>query len=127
MSVDTEQIIGFTVTLKKDLTHEDFKFFHSLEDKYEEFSDGGEYSQWCGGIRPNKVVLITDGMCGEYARLVYIEHVQEVYVDEDKYLLLHEREIPQEVYDSLNKAYQMIYNEPLDKKCIEYALWYYWH
>lgn len=127
MSVYTEQIIGFTVTLKKDLTQEDFEFFNGLEDKYKEFAFNGEYSQWGRGIKPNKVLLIVDGMCGEYARLVYVIHTQEVSIDNDGYFLLKGGDITNEVYDNLNKAYQMIYGEQLDKNKIEYALWYYWH
>lgn len=124
MSIRIEKIKGFTVTLKENLSHEDFKFFNSLEDKHKEFDYGGEY--YDHPLKNGKVALIVDGMCSEYARLVYIEKVQEVYVDNDgEYLLLKEKEVPSEVYDSLNKAYQMIYNEPLDKSKIEYALWYY--
>lgn len=124
MSIRIEKIKGFTVTLKENLSHEDFKFFNSLGDKHKEFDYGGEY--YDHPLENDKVALIVDGMCAEYARLVYIEKVQEVYEDVDEeYLLLKEKEIPSEVYDSLNKAYQMIYNEPLDRSRIEYALWCY--
>ena len=126
MSVSVEQIIGFTVTLKKDLTHEDFKFFNGLEDKHKEFSDGGKYSQWGGGIKANEVALIVDGMCSQYARLVYIIHTNEVSIENDGYFLLKGGNLTEEIYESLNKAYQMIYGEQLDKNKIEYALWYYW-
>lgn len=124
MSITIEKIKGFTVILKENLLHKDFKFFNSLKDKHKEFNYGGEYYDY--PLKNDKVALIVDGMCGNYARLVYIEKVREVYEYNNKeYLLLKEKEIPSEVYDSLNKAYQMIYNEPLDKTKIEYALWYY--
>ena len=127
MSVDVARIIGYTITLKKNLTHQDFDFFHSLEDKYKEFAYGGEYCQWGGGVKNNKVVLIVDGMSSEYARLVYVENIKEdIYVEEDEYLLLKDNGVSKEIYESLNRAYQMIYNEPLDKNNIEYALWYWW-
>lgn len=123
MSITIEKIKGFTVNLKKDLTHEDFEFFNALEDKYEEFDYGGEY--YDHPLKDDKVALIVDGMSAEYARLVYIESVNEVCNRNQEYLQLKEKEIPNEAYDNLNKAYQMIYNEPLDKSKIEYALWYY--
>ena len=123
MSITIEKIKGFTVTLKENLTHEDFEFFNSLEDEHKEFNYGGEY--YDHPLKDDKVALIVDGMSGEYARLVYIESVNEVCDINQEYLALKEKEIPSEVYDSLNKAYQMIYNKPLDKSKIEYALWYY--
>lgn len=122
MSIRIERIKGFTITLKENLSHEDFKFFNNLDEKYKEFDYGGEY--YCHSLKPNKVALIIDGMCAEYARLVYIEKVSEVD-DEDEYLLLKEKEITDEVYKALNKAYKMIYGNDLDKSKIEYALWHY--
>lgn len=125
MSITIEKIVGFTVTLKQDLTSKDFKFFHSLEDKYpDKFGYKGEY--YDHPLKVGKTVLVVDGMSSEYARLVYIEKTSEVCIDEDEYLLLKEKPIPNEVYESINKAYKLIYGEPLDKSKIEYALWYYW-
>ena len=126
MSVDTERIIGFTITLKEDLTHEDFEFFENVEKKHKEFAYREKYSQF--GMKPNQVALVVDGMNGNYARLVYVENVKEVYgaYDEEPYTLLRPTEIPEEIYNVLNIAYQKIYEMPLDKKLIEYALWYHW-
>lgn len=123
MSIIIEKIKGFTITLKENLSHDDFEFFNSLEDEYEEFKYGGEYYDY--PLKDDKVALIVDGMSSEYARLVYIESVNKVCDIDQEYLLLKEKEIPSEVYERLNKAYQMIYNKPLDKSKIEYALWYF--
>lgn len=126
MSVSTERIIGFTVTLKEDLNHNDFEFFENVEEKHKEFAYREKYSQF--GMKPNQVALVVDGMNGDYARLVYVENVKEVdgAYDEDPYTLLRPTEIPEEMYNELNIAYQKIYEMPLDKKLIEYALWYHW-
>ena len=126
MSVSTERIIGFTVTLKKDLKNTDFEFFENIEEKYKEFAYGGEHCQY--RMKPNTVALVVDGMNGDYARLVYVENVKKVYsaYDEGPYTLLRQTEIPEEVYNELNIAYKKIYEIPLDKKLIEYALWYHW-
>lgn len=123
MSIRIEKIKGFTVTLKENLSHEDFKFFNSLEDNYKEFAYGGEY--YDHPLKDDKVALIIDGMSAQYARLVYIESVNEVCDKNQEYLLLKEKEIQSEIYEKLNKAYQIIYNKALDKSKIEYALWYY--
>ena len=97
MGVDIEKIKGFTVALKENLMPEDFEFFNSLEDNYKEFAYGGEY--YCHNLKPNKVALIVDGMCAEYARLVYIESVVKNtdMCSDDEYLLLKEKEISQEI------------------------------
>jgi hypothetical protein len=126
MSVDTERIIGFTVKIKENLTHEDFEFFENVEEKHKEFAYRGKYSQF--GMKPSQVALVVDGMNGDYARLVYVENVKSIYgaYDEDPYTLLRPTEIPEEIYNELNIAYQKIYEMPLDKKLIEYALWYHW-
>ena len=126
MSVSTERIIGFTVTLKEDLSHNDFEFFENVEEKHQEFAYKGKYSQF--GMKPKQVALVVDGTNGNYARLVYVENVKEVYdaYNEDPYTLLRPIEIPEEIYNELNIAYQKIYEMPLDKNLIEYALWYHW-
>lgn len=126
MSVSTERIIGFTVTLKEDLNHNDFEFFENVEKRYKEFAYREKYSQY--GMKPNQVALVVDGMNSDYARLVYVENVKEIYgaYDEDPYTLLRPTEIPEEIYNELNIAYKKIYEIPLDKKLIEYALWYHW-
>ena len=126
MGVDIERIIGFTVKLKEDLSHNDFEFFENVEEKYKEFAYGGENSQF--NMKSNAVALVVDGMNGNYARLVYVENVKRVYdaYDEDPYTLLRPIEIPEEIYNELNIAYQKIYETPLDKKLIEHSLWYHW-
>ena len=124
MSVDIEKIKGFTITLKENLTHEDFEFFENVEKKYKEFAYREKYSQY--GMKPNQVALVVDGMNGDYARLVYIEKTAEVYdVDYDEiYIPLKQKEITEEIYNEMNECYKMIYGEDLDKDKIEYALWY---
>lgn len=126
MSVDIERIIGFTVKLKEDLSHNDFEFFENVEEKHKEFAYGGENSQF--NMKSNAVALVVDGMNGNYARLVYVENVKRVYdaYDEEPYTLLRPIEVPEDIYNELNMAYQKIYDIPLDKKLIEYALWYHW-
>ena len=124
MSVDIEKIKGFTITLKKDLTNEDFDFFQRLE-QYPDFDwDKGQYSQY--RMKPNQVALVVDGMNGDYARLVYVEKIAEVYdVDyEETYIPLKQKEITEDIYNKMNECYKMIYGNDLDKAEIEYALWY---
>ena len=116
MSVDCEAFIGYTVTLKKDLKGEDFEFFCSFGDEHP------EYNQYdCKG----KVLLVTDGMCGDYARLIFVdEHIEECWIEGKDYYPLKSQSIPDDVYDELNKAYKLVYGKDLDKDLVEYALWF---
>ena len=117
MSVSCEAYIGYTVTLKENLDNEDFDFFWDFLEPH------GEYNQYdCKG----KVLLVTDGMNGEYARLVFVdEHIEECWIEGKDYLPLKSPSvIPDNVYEKLNKAYKAMYGGELDEGLIEYALWF---
>ena len=116
MSVNCKQYIGYTVTLKTDLKHEDYDFFDEFIEEH------SEYNQFdCKG----KVSLVVDGMCGIYARLVYVDKsIRDSRSDGEDYIVLRNSPVPDEVYNELNKAYKAIYDKDLDKDAIEYALWF---
>lgn len=117
MSVSSEQYIGYTVTLKTDLKHEDFDFFDDFTSKHNEY----DYYRGKG-----KVLLIVDGMSGTYARLVYIRNcIKDCWANDEDYIHLEKNNlIPDVVYDELNKPYKLMYGKDLDKDLIEYALWF---
>lgn len=118
MSVDCKAYIGYTVTLKESLTDNDFDFFNNFEDEH------GEYSQWEFKGK-EKVRLIVDGMCGYYARLVFVdEKIEDCWINGKDYFALKYPPIPDDVYEQLNKAYKLMYQKDLDKNMIEYALWF---
>ena len=72
-----------------------------------------------------KVSLVVDGMCGKYARLVFVdEHIEECWIEGKKYFSLKSPPIPDGVYYELNKAYKLLYNKEIEKDLIEYALWF---
>lgn len=116
MSVRCEQYIGYTITLKTDLKHEDFDFFNEFTEEHM------EYNQYdCKG----KVLLVIDGMCGEYARLVFVDNdIKDSWTDGDEYIVLRNSAVPDDIYNELNKAYRLMYDKDLDKDLIEYALWF---
>ena len=116
MSTSCEAYVGYTVTLKENLTSDDFEFFWEFIDKH------GKYN-----LRDceNSVSLVTDGMCGEFARLIYVDHfISECWVEGKSYYKLRCSEIPDDIYQKLNTAYNELYGKELDKSNIEYALWY---
>ena len=120
MSVDCTGYIGYTVTLKRDLDSDDFDFFNDFDDEH------GESSQFDFKSKTKeRTRLIVDGMSGDFARLVYVEHkIEDCWIDGKDYFALKGAPSPDDVYEELNKAYKLMYNKDLDKSLIEYALWF---
>lgn len=115
MSVTMTGFVGFTVTIKKDLTEAD----------YEQLNHFLESHPWYDTYNPGCVSLVIDGMCGEFARLVFIDkYFPDLWCD-DEYYKLRTPELSNEIYCALNTAYRALYNMPLPKDQIEYALWFY--
>jgi hypothetical protein len=116
MSVDCEGYIGYTVTLKENLTSNDFDFFNDFSEEH------GEYNKY---YSKGKVLLIVDGMSGDFARLILVdEKIEDCWIDGKDYFALQSSPVPDNVYEELNKAYKLMYNKDLDKSLIEYALWF---
>lgn len=119
MSVDCTGYVGYTVNLKRDLDSDDFDFFNEFDDEHK------EYSMWEHRKPTEKVRLVIDGMSGDFARLIYVDYkIEDCFIDGKDYFKLREAPIPQEVYEEMNKAYNLMYNKDLDKSLIEYALWF---
>ena len=120
MSVDCTGYIGYTVTLKRALDSDDFDFFNDFDDEH------GEYSQWdFKNKTKERTRLVVDGMNGDFARLIYVEHkIEDCWINGKDYFTLKGVPIPNDVYDELNKAYKLMYNKELDKSSVEYALWF---
>lgn len=119
MSVDCTGYIGYTVTLKKDLNSDDFDFFNDFDDEH------SEYSMWEHKGAKEKVRLVIDGMSGDFARLVFVDKkFEDCWINGKDYFALRSSDVPDEVYNELNKVYKLMYNKDLDKTLIEYALWF---
>lgn len=122
MSVSCEQFIGYTLTLKEKLTHEDYRFFDEFESKHPEYRKNREAGQ---------VALIVDGMNGEYARLVYIEkHLKDCHYDGDEYYSVLSSEKPDyDVYSAITQAYEEMYGTAfgfVNANRIEHAMWFHY-
>lgn len=119
MSVDVELYVGYTITLKERLTHEDFKFFGDFTEEHTEYDEYNRNSK-------SKVKLIEDGMSGNYARLIYIDKrlYQEDFYSSENFFALENSDDFEEKYAELNKAYKLMYNKELDKEQVKYAVWF---
>lgn len=69
MSVSSRIIVGLTIDLGSNLTAADFKRLHALEEKYPEI-DEANYNE---EDRTGRILLIYDGMCSKFARLVFVD------------------------------------------------------
>ena len=111
MSVSCEAYVGYTVTLTTDLKEEDFEFFYNAEDIE----------------LPDRVQIIVDGMCGHYARLIYVDRIIDCWCDNAEYFALKSPDVTDEIYSDLNKAYYALYGKLLDREKIEYALSFHYY
>lgn len=117
MSVDCKGYIGYTVTLKENLTHDDFDFFNKFIEEHCEYS---QYSEGTDDVR-----LVTDGMNSEYARLILVdEEINECWIEGKYYFALKGPSVTEDAYNKLNKVYKAMYGKDLVKEMIEYALWF---
>ena len=71
MSVECRILTGLTLELDRDL--KGFEKLHALEEKYPELDEYNYHRE----DREGKLLLIYDGMCGEFARLIKVDK----YVD----------------------------------------------
>ncbi len=118
MSISCDAFIGYTVTLKSSLNDEEYDFFDEFLMKYSEYD-----SYDCKG----KVLLVIDGMSGEYARFVFVdEHIEDCWSNDKDYYSLRKSPVPDDVYNALNKAYVAMYGKTLNTDTIEYALWFHY-
>ena len=117
MSVDCEAYIGYTVNIMTDLTGDNFELLEEFLEK------NPEYNLYdCKG----KVLLVSDGMSGRYARLIFVdEHIEDCWTGDKNYFKLRQTEgIPEDVYFALNAAYKKLFNNILDVNDVEYAAWF---
>lgn len=120
MSVSCEEFIGYTLTIKKNLSHEDFDMLNKFLEQHPEYDS---YN------KDNKFVLVIDGMNGCYARFIYIDKRSNIEFSDDEgtdFLTMPVTEVRPAVYDMMNKAYQQLLCDEtvqLDSKLIGYTIW----
>ena len=124
MSVECRIFVGLTIELERDLN--DFKKLHDFEEKYPEL----DMYNYGGGEREGKLLLIYDGMCGEFARLIKVDKI----IDEGSLGEANEFvELPMpgefnpEVTNKMAALYEEYTGKPLDPKEYKYAMWSQWY
>lgn len=126
MSVDSRIVVGLTLELGSNLTAADFKRLHALEEKYPEID---EYN-YGGGAKEGKLLLIADGMCGDFARLVKVDKI----IDEGSLGDANEfYELPApdscfepETIEKMRKLYEEYTGKFATLSDFKYAMWSQW-
>lgn len=125
MSVECRVLTGFTLELERDI--QSFKKLHELEEKYPELD---EYT-YHRDDREGKLLLIYDGMCSEFARLIMVDK----YIDggslgdgnEFFELNMPSGVLSQELISKMSEIYKEYTGEYPKNTDFKYALWSQWY
>ena len=129
MSVSCEIYVGYTIEIETNLSHADFEKIHEFEDKYPEVDKYNHHWDDYEG----RVLLIADGMCGEFARLIYVDKYIDggSLGDSNEYFELEEpRSLVNvgKINDLVN--YYLAYTGKTDAEyelgTVKYAMWSLW-
>ena len=126
MSVDCRIVVGLTLEFACTLTHEDFEKCHKLTDKYPELDEYNyHYDE-----REGKLLLISDGMSGDFLRLVKADKIIEdgSLGDANEFFELNMPADypPQPLVSRMSELYKEYIGEYPKKSDFKYAMWSQW-
>ena len=125
MSVECRILTGLTLELDRDLNG--FEKLHALEEKYPEL-DEYNYHRW---DREGKLLLIYDGMCGEFARLIKVDKYVDggSLGDSNEFIQLNTPEgtLNQELIRTMSEIYKEYTGEYPKNTDFKYAMWSQWY
>lgn len=122
MSVNCKLLVGYTVTLKTNLSDDDYEFYDNAVEKHR------IKEQW-SSLKPNEVYYIVDGMSGEYARIIYLLTHYDLEEDTNQAYTRIDNVDFSEAYKKLNEVYLKIKkpeDKPLEPSQVELASWLHW-
>lgn len=127
MSVSCRIITGLTIEFAKDLKHADFRKCDDFTEKHPELD---EY-QYDYRDREGKLLLIGDGMNGDFLRLVQIDKLIEggSLGEANEFIELPMTGIPinMEVVNKMTALYEEYTGEKLNPDKLKYAMWSQWY
>ena len=126
MSVECRVIIGHTVEIARDLSHEDFEKCEAFTDKYPELDEYNYHRDDMEG----KLLLISDGMSGDFLRFVIVDKYIDggCLGDGNEFFELAKPALPsRELAEKLAVLYEEYTGKPLTESDIKYALWSQWY
>lgn len=126
MSVECRVIIGHTVEITRDLSHEDFDKYHAFTDKHPELDECTYHQDDLEG----KLLLMADGMSGDFLRFVIVDkHIDGGCLgDSNEFFELAKPALPsREITEKLAALYEEYTGKPLTESDIKYAIWSQWY
>lgn len=127
MSVSCRIITGLTIEIAKDLKHADFKKYHEFVDRHPELD---EY-QYDFEDRTGKLLLISDGMNGDFLRLVKTDKIIEDgslgEANEFIELNMPAGVLSQELVSEMSEIYREYTGEYPINTDFKYAMWSQWY
>lgn len=122
MSVSSRVLTGLTLQFKGKLSPADWRKIHAMEEKYPELD---EYS-YNYNDRSGKLLLISDGMNGEFCRLIQVDK----YIDGGNlgdnnafFELVPPRVFSQELISRMSELYKEFTGEYPKNTDFKYAMW----
>jgi hypothetical protein len=125
MSVESRIIVGHTINITYDLRQDDFRKCDAFISKYPELD---EYNyRW--NEKEKKVLMIADGMNGDYLRLVHVDKIIDGgNTGDEDWVDLPKPALPsREVAEKLAALYKEYTGRELTEKDIHYAMWTQWY
>ena len=125
MSVECRILTGLTLELEKPL--KGFEKCHALEEKYPELDEYRYHRE----DREGKLLLIYDGMCGEFARLIKIDKYKDgaTLGDCNEFIPLDmpSGTLSQELISQMSEIYKEYTGEYPKNTDFKYAMWSQWY
>lgn len=125
MSVDCRIVVGLTLEFARNLTHEDFRKCGEFTDKYPELDEYNyHYDE-----REGKLLLIGDGMSGDFLRLVKADKIIEggsLGDANEFYELIPSQVFEQDLIDQMRELYKEYTGEYPKNSQLVYAMWSQW-
>lgn len=125
MSVECRMFVGLTVEFDHDLKYADFRRAEAFTEQYPELDEYNHNHDFEG-----KLLLICDGMNGQFLRLVKVDRFVDgsSLGDSNEFIELpsHSQYDP-ELLDKIKQLYFEYTGKPLEDKDIKYAMWTQWY
>lgn len=126
MSTSSRVITGLTLEIETNLGSPEFKKWHAFEDKHPELD---EYT-YDHRDREGRLLLIGDGMSGDFLRLVKIDKLCEGASLGDEHVFLHlnmpEGVLSQDLVSQMSEVYKEYTGEYPKATDFKYATWNQW-
>ena len=127
MSVSSRVVVGLTLQFKGKLSTADWRKIHAMEEKYPELD---EYS-YNYNDRAGKLLLISDGMNGEFCRLIkvdkYVDGKSLGEANEFVELNMPEGVLNQELISRMSELYKEFTGEYPKNTDFKYTMWSQWY